>query len=334
MNTRHRALIFGLAAAAWLGAPTGARADAGISFRKAYTGTSGGNNNFGAGYRVEYGLSASKANANARVAGDARASTWFRLFGMTFEAAALKAAASGSVNTAAPTCAASLNYETFLVGIKIPAASGSYNGGVFVNKDLFVRSQRLTPRVYVPFVNVLGVTLAFEAFASATEYVRVNGTAWCDRVSAEFRPGVNLSATAAFIADAIIVASGVRGTLTLMDTSLPVTASAGWSWKSEFDLIEGGSFCTWSLGSSASSRLEIIPVAGLFDAFVRVGLPCVDIFGLLPGDGFCLNKEFSQKLWSTSAGRTTFPLTGLAREIRIGTGTASCPATPPTPPTR
>ena len=104
MSARHRTLMVGLAAAAWLSAPAIARADAGLNFRKAYTGNAGGSTNFGAGYSLEYGLSASKANALAKVGGDARASTWARLFGKTFDAASMKASASGAVNTAAPTC--------------------------------------------------------------------------------------------------------------------------------------------------------------------------------------------------------------------------------------
>jgi hypothetical protein len=331
MNRHRTHLMLALGATALLAAPRLASADASYNLRKAYTGTAGGDSNFGAGYRVEYGFSASKANANTNVAGDAQAGTWFRLFGKTFDAASVKAKATGSVTN---TCNANLTYETFVVGIKIPGGSGSFAGGKFASKDIIRRTQQLTPKVNVDFLRVGPITLGFTAFASATEYFRLNGSAWCSHISAEFRPGAVLSGTLEFRADAIIVAAGLRGVLSLMDTALPVTGTVSWLGKSAADFINGGSFCTWQLNSSATVKLEIIPVSGRFEPFVRVGLPCTDLFGILPGKGICLNKEFSQVLWSASAGRTSFPLDGTPAEIRIGTSTTTCGPAIPAPPAR
>jgi hypothetical protein len=331
MNRHRKRLMLAFGAAALLAAPRLASADASYNLRKAYTGSAGGDGNFGAGYRLEYGLSASKSSANTNVAGDAQASTWFKLFGKTFDAAAVKAKATGSVTS---TCNANLAYETYLIGIKIPSASGSFAGGKFASKDLVRRSQQLTPKVSVDFLRVGPAVLGFEAFASATEYIRINGTAWCSHISAEIRPGAVLSATATFRLDALIVASGVRGTLALMDSAAPMAGTVSWLGRSQNDFIDGGSFCTWQLSSSATAKLEIVPVSGKFEPYVRVGLPCTDLFGLLPGKGICLNKEFSQVLWSASAGKSTFPLDGTPAEIRLGSNTPTCGPTIPAPPAR
>jgi hypothetical protein len=331
MNRHRTHLMLAIGAAALLAAPRLASADASYNLRKAYTGSVGGNSNFGAGYRVEYGLSASKSNANTNVAGDAQASTWFKLFGKTFDAAAVKANATGSVTN---TCNANLSYETYLVGIKIPGASGSFAGGKFASKDLVRRTQPLTPKVSVDFLHVGPIALGFDAFASATEYIRINGTAWCSHISAEFRPGAVLSGSLQFRADAVIVAAGIRATLSLMDSALPMTGTVSWLGQTASDFIEGGSFCTWQLSSSASVKFELIPISGTFEPYVRVGLPCTDLFGILPGKGICLNKEFSQVLWSSSAGKTSFPLDGTPAEIRIGTGTPTCGPSIPAPPAR
>lgn len=333
MSSIRIRLFTGLTLLASLAVSAAARADAGTTFRKAYTGSSGGDNNFAAGYSLEYGFNTSKVSASARVGADAKGAAWVRLFGKTFDAVTVKGNASGSVSTASPGCTSSLGYEAYLVGIK--AASSSITGGTY-NKatDIFRRSQRLTPKIEISLVRIGPATLGLETYASATEYLRMTGTVWCNRISGELRPGANLSAVANFKADAVIVAAGIRGTLTLMDMSLPSTAAVGFSWQTQSDFFSGGTYCSWNGSLSASSKFEIIPISGKFEPWVRVGLPCTDIFGLLPGKGICLNKEWAHTLWSSSGSKSTFPLAGFTSTPVIGDGTSACPANPPAPPTR
>ena len=330
MSTTPKHLLLGLGVAALLAVPGVARADASYNLRKAYTGTAGGStSNFGAGYRLEYGLAASKSGTTRSVAADTGASSWVKLFGKQFDAVSVKVGATGSVTNS---CTSRVTVDTYLVGIKVPAASGSFSGGAF-NRAILNRTQSLTPKVSFDIVRVGPVSLGFDAYAYANEYINVNGALWCDRISAEVRPGVRLVATGEFHVDAIIVASGMRATLSLMDSSLPMKGTVSWLGQSEPDFFGGGSFCTWHLSSSASINFEIVAVNGKFEPFVRVGLPCTDIFGILPGKGICLNKEWSHVLYSFSSGRSVFPLVGTPQEIRIGDGTATCgPAIPaPTP---
>jgi hypothetical protein len=319
---------------ATLGAARPASADVNTNFRKSYSGGAGGDSKFGAGYRLDYGFAASKNGGNAKLSADAGTTGWVKLFNKTFDAVTLKANATGALNTTGTQCSASLAYETFLVGIKVPTASGSVAGGKFANKTIISRSQKLLPKANIDLVRIGPAVLGLEAWASATEYVKINGTAWCNSISAELRPGANITAVANFRADAVIAAAGLRGTLTLMDVSVPATASIGWSWKKESDFFSNGSFCSWTAGTSANAKVEIVPVSGKFEPWVRVGLPCTDIFGILPGKGICLNKEWSHTLWSASAGKSSFALASAAYTPFIGTSTTSCPANPPAVPNR
>ena len=328
MNLTHKHLLLGLGAVALLAAPRVARADASYNLRKAYTGTAGGStSNFGAGYRLEYGLAASKSGTNRSVNGDATASTWAKLFGQQFDAASVKVSAAGSVTN---TCTARVGIDMYLVGIKV--LGSSFSGGRYSRQIMEPRTQQLTPKVTFDLVRVGPIALGFDAFAYATEYVNANGDLWCDRISAEIRPGVKLSATGSFHVDAIIVKSGMKATLSLLDSSLPVKGTVSWLGKSQPDFF-GDGFCTWQLNSSAAINFEIVPVSGKFEPYVRVGFECVDVWGLLPGKGICLNKEWSSVLYSFSSGKSVFPLVGTPNEVRIGDNTATCgPAVPaPTP---
>lgn len=333
MNTTRTRLLLGLGVAAVLAAPRAASAEASYGLSKAYTGTATGNSYFDAGYRVEYGLSAGKSGSNTSVGGSARTNTWVKLFGKQYDATSVRAVHSGSMTS---TCNANLAYETYLVGIKIPTLSGSVAGGTWTasSKPVISRQQPLTPKVNVDFARVGPATLGFELTTTATEYMRLNGTLWCNQISAELRPGAVLTATAAFRADAIIVAAGIRGSLQLMNSSLPVMAKAGWSTRTASDFFSGGTFCNWQLNTSASANLEIVPVTGKFEAYVRVGLPCINVFGLLPGNGFCLSDEFSQTFWNYSAAKKVWPLAGTPAEVRIGDNTTSCGPSIPAPPVR
>lgn len=317
-----------------LGVAGNAAADVNTNFHKTYNGDITGDANFDAGYGLTYGLTASKNGGTAKVTGDATSSAWVSLFKKRFDAVKLTANAVGQISTGSPACSANITYETYLVGIKLPTASGSISGGQFANKEIISRSQKLTPKAEINLVRIGPVTLGLEAYASATEYVRLNGLAWCDRISAELRPGAKLTAVANFRADAAIAAAGLRGTLTLLDVSVPATASVGFSWKKETDLVEGGTYCSWSAFANANAKVEVIPISGKFEPWVRVGLPCTDIFGLLPGKGICLNKEWSHVLWSASASKSTFPLASSSTAPFIGNGTTTCPAAPPKAPTR
>jgi hypothetical protein len=331
MNLTRKHLLLGLGAVALLAAPRVARADASYNLRKAYTGTAGGStSNFGAGYRLEYGLAASKSGTTRSVSADAAASTWAKLFGMQFDAVSVKLGAAGSVSNS---CTSKVTVDTYLVGIKLPAGSSSgFSGGTF-NRQILVRSQPLTPKVSFDIVRVGPFSLGFDAYAYASEYINVNGALWCSNITAEIRPGVKLVATGDFHVDAVIAASGMRATLSLMDSSLPLKGNVSWLGTSQADFFSGGSFCTWQLNSSAAINFEIVAVNGKFEPYVRVGLPCTDIFGLLPGKGICLNKEWSHVLYSFSSGKSVFPLVGTPNEVRIGDNTSTCgPAIPaPTP---
>lgn len=333
MNITRKHLLLGLGVAAALAAPQAASAEASYNLGKAYTGTATGNSYFDAGYRVEYGLSAAKSGSLTSVGASARKNTWVKLFGKQFDATSMRAVHSGSMTA---TCNANLAYETYLVGIKIPTLSGSVAGGTWTvnSKPVVSRQQQLTPKVNVDFARVGPATLGFEVSTMATEYMRLNGTAWCNQVSAEFRPGAVLSVTAAFRADVVIAAAGIRGTLQLMNSSLPVMAKAGWGTQTASDFFSGGSFCTWTLNTSATANLEIVPMTGKFEAYVRVGFPCVNLFGLLPGNGLCLSEEFTQKFWEFTSAKKVWPLAGTPAELRIGDNTASCGPSIPTPPAR
>jgi hypothetical protein len=333
MNVTRKHLMLGLGVAAALAAPRAARAEAGYSLSKAYTGTATGNSYFDAGYRVEYGLYAGKSGASTTVGASARKNTWVKLFGRQYDATSMRAFHNGSMTSI---CSSNVGWETYLVGVKIPTLSGSAGGGTWTasSKPLVSRQQALTPTVNVDFVRVGPAVLGFEIKTIATEYMRLNGTLWCNQASAEFRPGAVLTASAAFRADAIIAAAGIRGVVTLMNTSLPVMARAGWSTRTASDFFSGGTFCNWTLSTSATANLEIIPVSGRFEAYVRVGLPCLNFLGLLPGDGFCLSDEFKQTFWSYTPAKKVWPLAGTPAEIRIGDNTASCGPSIPTPPVR
>jgi hypothetical protein len=111
-----------------------------------------------------------------------------------------------------------------------------------------------------------------------------------------------------------------------------MNGNVNWTTRTESDFFSGGSFCTWTLGTQATANFEIIPISGKFEPYVRIGLPCTNLFGLLPGNGICLNKEWSTVLSSFSAGKSVFPLAGSPQEIRIGDGTATCGPAIPTPP--
>ncbi len=316
-----------------LGAAKNAAADVNTSFHKSYTGDLTGDANFDAGYGLDYGFAASKTGSSAKLSADASSRAWVKLFKKTFDAVSLKASAVGGVSTGSNPCTSNINYETYLVGIKLPTGSGSISGGQFANKDIISRTQKLTPKASIDLVRIGPAVIGLTAQASATEYVRLNGTAWCNSISAELRPGAKLTAVAEIRADAAIVAAGFRGTLTLMDLSVPATAKVGWSWKQESDFFDGP-HCAWTANTSANARAELIPISGKFEPWVRVGLPCTDVFGLLPGKGICLNKEWSHTLWSASASKSTFNLASTSGAPFIGTSTTSCPATPPKPPAR
>jgi len=324
--------IFSLMAT--LGAARSASADVNTSFRKSYSGGAGGDSKFGAGYRLDYGFGASKNGGNAKLNADASTTGWVKLFNQTFDAVTLKANATGAVNTTGAQCTANLAYETFIVGIKVPTASGNAAGGKFANKTIVSRSQKLLPKATVDIVRIGPLVVGLEAWAAATEYVKINGTAWCNSISAELRPGANITAVVQIRADAAIAAAGIRGSLTLMDVSVPATASVGWSWKQQSDFFSNGPFCTWSAGTSANAKVEVIPVSGKIEPWVRVGLPCTDVFGLLPGKGICLNKEWSHTLWNASSSKSTFALASASYTPFIGTNTSSCPANPPAVPNR
>ena len=75
-------------------------------------------------------------------------------------------------------------------------------------------------------------------------------------------------------------------------------------------------------------------MTGKFEAYVRVGFPCVNLFGLLPGNGLCLSEEFTQKFWEFTSAKKVWPLAGTPAELRIGDNTASCGPSIPTPPAR
>lgn len=316
-----------------LGAAKNASADVNTSFRKSYTGDVTGDANFDAGYGLDYGMTASKNGGTAKLTADAGSKAWVSLFKKRFDAVSLKATAVGTVSTGAPSCAANITYETYLVGIKLPTASGTIAGGQFANKEIVSRTQKLTPKASIDLVRIGPAVLGLEAYASATEYIRLNGVAWCNSISAELRPGAKLTAVANFRADAVIVAAGLRGTLTLMDVAVPASASVGFSWKQQADFFDG-QYCSWSANASAKASVEVIPVSGKFEPWVRVGLPCTDVFGLLPGKGICLNKEWNHVLWSASASKSTFNLASTSGAPFIGTNTASCPPNPPKAPNR
>ncbi len=317
-----------------LGAAKHAAADVNANFQKTYTGDITGDANFDAGYGLDYGMTATKNGSSAKLSANAASRAWVSLFKKRFDAVSLKANAVGQISTGSPACSANIVYETYLVGIKVPTASGSISGGQFANKEILSRSQKLTPKASVDLVRIGPVVIGLEAKASATEYVRLNGLAWCDRISAELRPGAKLSVSAEIRADAAIVAAGIRGTLTLMDVSVPATAAVGFSWKQQYDLVEGGQYCSWSANASANAKVEIVPISGKIEPWVRVGLPCTDVFGLLPGKGICLNKEWSHVLWSKSAAKSTYNLASSSTTPYIGNGTASCPPNPPKAPAR
>lgn len=329
MNCTRKHLLLGLGVAALIAAPRVASAEASFNFRKAYTGTAGGNNYLDAGYRIEYGMEAAKSGAATSLGADAQSNTYVKLFGKQFDATRLKATHAGTV---AAGCSAYLQYETYLVGIKIPTLSGNLSGGVYNQKYAVSRVQQLTPTINVDFVRVGGAALGFNITTTATEYMRVNGTIWCNQVSAELRPGAYLTIKAAFRADVLIAAAGIRGTLSLMDTSLPMAANVSWQPRSYADFFTGGSYCTWQLNTSATANLEIVPVSGKFEAYVRVGPPCFNVLGLFSGNGICINEEFNQVFWNYTGSRKVWPLIGSPLEYRIGDNTATCgPAVPPPP---
>jgi hypothetical protein len=331
MNYTRKHLLLGLGVAALLAAPRVASAEVSFNLRKAYTGTAGGNNYLDAGYRIEYGVSAGKSGTYQSVIADTRSNSWVKLFGRQFDATSVRAAHTGTVNGG---CNANLAYETYLVGIKIPTLSGSIAGGWYNRKNVISRQQALTPKISVDFARVGPVTVGFDVKTTATEFVRLNGTVWCNQINAELRPGAVLSISAAFRVDAVIAAAGIRGVLTLMDSSLPVVANVGWQGTTQSDFFSGGSYCTWQLSSYASANLEIIPVSGRFEAFLRVGLPCLNVLGILPGDGLCLSEEFKQTFWNYTAAKKVWPLEGRPLEHKIADGTANCGPAIPNPPAR
>jgi len=309
-------------------------ADTNNSFRQSYTGGTGSSDRFGGGYSLDYGYSLTKSGSSATGAGDAKAGTWVRLFGHTFDAVSIKASGTGTVRTTNPTCSAQMAYETFLVGIKIPTLSGSFSGGgKWANKKVFNQPQELIPggNLDFPLVSVAGVTVGVRGRAFATEYLNVNGSVGCTGVSAELRPGVNVSAQGTFYLNFVqVVEAGVDGTVTFMDLSLPASLTAGWSYSVQPDFITGGTFCTWRNVSAASVNLDVTPVAGRLDAFVRIGLPCVDLLITR----VCLNQKLTWNLWNTTGSTTRFPLIGTAQAPGIGDNTAACPPAAAMPPTR
>jgi hypothetical protein len=332
MNKAKVSCVMGLGMVAAMGVARTASADIQTSFRQAYKGESAGNSNFGAGYTFEYGYSASKVGSVANTAADARVGSWARLFGKTFDAVSLRANGTARLATVAPNCTASIAYETYLVGIKVPAGTGSIQGGQFVKKNVFTpRVQQLTPKAEVTLVAVGPARLVFQAWAGATEYITVNGNVWCNNVSAEMRPGVALTAVGDFKFDVVIAAAGLKGKLNLMDMALPAKANVNWGYKIFSDFFSGGSFCNWDMNASASANFEITPVSGSFEPWVRVGLPCVDIWGILPGKGICLNKEWSHKLWTFTSGKYVYPLVGSSGAPFLGASTPSCPSVPASP---
>lgn len=334
MNKAKVSCVMGLGLVAAMGFAKTASADINTSFRKAYKGDSPGDSNFGAGYTFEYGYSASKVGNVANTAADARAGAWARLFGKTFDAVSLRANGTARLATTAPNCSASITYETYLVGIKIPAGSGSVQGGRFANKSLIYpngRLQQLTPKAEVTLATVGPVRLVFQAYAAATEDITLNGNVWCNNVSAEMRPRVALTAVGDFKVEAVIAAAGLRGKLNLMDMSLPAKANVNWGYKIFSDFVSGGSYCNWDMSASASASFEITPVSGSFEPWVRLGLGCTDVWGLLPGKGICLGKEWSTKVGSFSAGKSVYPLVGASGAPFIGAGTPSCPNPPVSP---
>ena len=317
-----------------IGVAAPVHADVTQSFRKSYTGSTGTSDRFGGGYSLEYGYSISKSGSSASASGDAKAGTWVKLFGRTFDAVSIKAAGNGTVRTTNPTCAAQMSYETFLVGIKIPTMSKTIaDGGRWANKRVFNNFQELIPggNIDFPLVSVAGVTVGVRARAFATEYVNVNGSIGFAGVSAEIRPGANVSAQGTFYLNLVrVLESGVNGTVTFMDIAVPASLTAGWSYSTQPDFINGGTFCAWQKNSAANVNVDITPIAGSLDAFVQIGLPCIDLLITR----VCLNKRLTWNLWSTSAGRTRFPLEGTAAAPGIGDSTTVCPPASPLPPTR
>ncbi|WP_428264111.1 hypothetical protein [Haliangium sp.] len=304
------------------------------NFQKSYSGDVSGNNHFDAGYNLGYGYKHSKSSTTAKASANGRVGGWVKLFGQRFDVVEVRAEAGGKVQKSNPTCSANIKYETFLLGIKVPSASGDKSGGTYANKTLFSRSQKVTREVTVPMVSIGAATLYFRAWAHASEYLKFNGTAWCNSVSAELRPGANISGTGQFDIDiAGVVSAGLRGTLSLLDTSVPASVTAGWSFRPEPDFF-GDGICSWTGTIGAEADVEVIPVSGKFEVFARVGLPCTNVFGLLPGKGICLSKEWTHTLYEQSFGKLTFELESDPQAIVIGEYTTTCPPNPGTPPNR
>lgn len=332
--TRYRLALITACVGASVGIAAPVHADPTQSFRKSYTGSTGTSDRFGGGYSLEYGYALSKTGSSATASGDAKAGTWVKLFGRTFDAVSIKAAGTGTVRTTNPACAAQMSYETFLVGIKIPTMSKTISdGGRWANKRIFNNFQELIPggNIDFPLVSVAGVTIGVRARAFATEYVNVDGSIGCSGVSAEIRPGANVSAQGTFYLNLVkIIEAGVSGTVTFMDIAVPASLTAGWSYSVQPDFINGGTFCAWQKTSAASVNVDVTPVAGSLDAFVQIGLPCIDLLITR----VCLNKRLTWNLWNTSAGRTRFPLEGTTFAPGIGDGTATCPPAAAAPPVR
>lgn len=333
MTRLRLALItIGLGISVGIAAP--ARADTSNSFRRSYTGGVGTADRFGGGYSLDYGYSLTKSGSAANASGDAKAGTWVRLFGRTFDAVSIKASGTSTVRTTAPTCTAQVTYDTFLVGIKIPTLSGRIaDGGRWANKKIVNSSQALIPggNLDLPLVSVAGVTVGVRAQAFANEYVNIDGSIGCTGVTAQVRPGANVSAQGTFYLNFVqVVEAGVSGTVTFMDLALPASLTAGWSYSAQPDFINGGTFCAWRNMSAATVNLDVTPVAGRMDAFVRIGLPCIDLLITR----VCLNTRLSWNLWNTSASTTRFPLDGTAAAPGIGDNTATCPPPAVTPPVR
>ena len=189
----------------------------------------------------------------------------------------------------------------------------------------------LVPEQNLDLLDIGIARLGIKARVQAHLSVLLDGQFDCAGIGAEVRPEFKLTAAADLYGDLFrLVEFGVNTSLNFLDFSLPASLNASWTYHTEPDFIDGGSFCAWNRSDSASVNVNIQPLSGFVRPYMRVGLPCVDLLFAQ----ICLNKKIEWELWSSSLGTTTYPLAGAGGSPGIGDNTATCPPPPAVPPTR